>query len=420
MPYTHLEKSERKIGRWGTIVLFNLFVVAMLGVLLRSKILFPIEVFNFKYILNAHSHFAFGGWISLSLIVLLVYEILPPELSDKPVYQWLFGSALFNAWGMLLSFPFQGYGFYSILFSALFTLTTYVFSWVFIKDLLKVEGNTAVKLLSVTALISLVLSSIGPIALGYLVSSHSHDTLLNRDAIYTYLHLQYNGCFSLAVFALLIHRFGKDAGPVFERNAKRVAAILVLGVLPTLFLSYLWHYPNLFVRSISLIGCASLLLALVWVIMLIRSLGPKISALPGLIKSLVFFSMLAFGMKVVMQCGVVVPAIGDLVFANRPIIIGYLHQIMLGFLSLYLMAHFCRLGLLDVHDRLTRIAVLFFLIAVIGNEAILMVQGIMAFFMMGSQLFQWYLWYAAIGLLLSALLLVASRLRSGAHTASLL
>ncbi len=404
-------KLQRQRGMWVTIVLFNLFVVAMLGVLLRSKILFPIEICDFKYLLNAHSHFAFGAWISLSLMLLLVYEILPADRAGRPVYQWLFRSALVNSWGMLLSFPFQGYGFYSILFSSLFTLTTYVFCWVLIQDTLKSGPGKAVSILTVAALISLVLSSAGPIALAFLVSSHSGNALLSKDAIYTYLHLQYNGFFSLAVFALFIHRFGRSAGTAFQHIAERFAKTMALAVLPTLFLSYLWNYPNMYVRAIAFFGCVCLLLALSALIALIRKLGKEISGLPLVIKSLVFFSMLAFGMKIVMQCGTIFPAVGDLIFANRAIIIGYLHLVMLGFLSLYLMAHFCSMGILNVEHSLTKYAVMSFLFAVIANEAILMVQGIEAFFMMGSPKFQWYLWCAAIWIFLSALMIFISRLK---------
>jgi len=406
------ERKSRGSGFWVTLVLFNLFIVAVLGVLLRSKILFPIEICDFKYLLNAHSHFAFGGWISLTIIVLLVYEILPPGMSEKSIYQWLFGSAFINAWGMLLSFPFQGYGFYSILFSALFTLTTYVFSWVFIRDIWKARGGKAVRLLCIGALLSLVFSSAGPIALAYLASSKSVDVLLNRDAVYTYLHLQYNGFFSLAVFALLFHRFGETSGKKFQLIALRFAVAISLSILPSLFLTYLWHYPNIYVRLLALTGCVFVILSLAFLVLVLSNLKGSLSASPALIKNLVLVSMLAFCMKSLMQCGVVIPAVGDLIFANRPIIIGYLHLIMLGFISLYLMAHFCTMGLLDVGSRFTKYSVMCFLFAVIVNETILMVQGICAFFMMGSPKYQWYLWYAAILLSVSTLLIYISRLKT--------
>ena len=84
---------------WVTIALVNLSIVALLGVTLRSKILFPLKGIDFKYVLHAHSHFAFGGWITLALLSLMVYEILPDHLSRKKSYQWFLWGILFNAVG---------------------------------------------------------------------------------------------------------------------------------------------------------------------------------------------------------------------------------------------------------------------------------------------------------------------------------
>ncbi|HEY1031003.1 MAG TPA: hypothetical protein VGD89_04475, partial [Flavipsychrobacter sp.] len=62
---------------WLKIALANLVIVAILGFLLRSKIVFTIPFLDFKNTLHAHSHYAFGGWVTLALMVLMVYEILP-------------------------------------------------------------------------------------------------------------------------------------------------------------------------------------------------------------------------------------------------------------------------------------------------------------------------------------------------------
>ena len=63
--------SASKKQKWIGITLINLSIVAILGFTLRSKILFNIPFLDFKHVLHAHSHFAFGGWVSLALFVLL-------------------------------------------------------------------------------------------------------------------------------------------------------------------------------------------------------------------------------------------------------------------------------------------------------------------------------------------------------------
>src|SRR4051812_15024270 len=105
---------------WLTAAIVNLSVVALLGVILRSKIMFSIPGIDFRNVLQSHSHYAFGGWITLCLMTLMAYEILPEECYQRPVYKWLLSGIFICAAGMLLSFPFVGYSYVSILFSTLF------------------------------------------------------------------------------------------------------------------------------------------------------------------------------------------------------------------------------------------------------------------------------------------------------------
>jgi hypothetical protein len=43
-----------------------------------------------------------------------------------------------------------------------------------------------------------------------MMATDSKNTLLYKDSTYTYLHLQYNGFFTLSVFALLLHALYKN------------------------------------------------------------------------------------------------------------------------------------------------------------------------------------------------------------------
>ena len=60
------------LQRWIRISLFNLLLVASIGVILRYKIAFALPFIDQKHLLHGHSHFAFAGWISQALMVLLV------------------------------------------------------------------------------------------------------------------------------------------------------------------------------------------------------------------------------------------------------------------------------------------------------------------------------------------------------------
>ena len=72
---------------WLTLALINLCIVAFLGFSLRSKILFPLPFLDYSGLLSAHSHFAFAGWVGLSLITLFVYDVLPATLANNRIYQ---------------------------------------------------------------------------------------------------------------------------------------------------------------------------------------------------------------------------------------------------------------------------------------------------------------------------------------------
>src|SRR5215471_11154239 len=122
---------------WTTFTLINLCIVALLGMTLRTKLLFTVPFIDFKNFLSAHSHFAFGGWVTLALMLLYITNLLPNEQQQKKTYQWILWGIEISAVGMVVTFPFQGYGLFSIIFSTLFIFFTYAFSWIFIKDLRK-------------------------------------------------------------------------------------------------------------------------------------------------------------------------------------------------------------------------------------------------------------------------------------------
>src|SRR5687768_17539087 len=70
-----LISDPRFFNNWKLLSLMNLALVASAGVLLRAKILFPITWIDHKFLLHAHSHFAFSGWLGQILSVLMIQLI---------------------------------------------------------------------------------------------------------------------------------------------------------------------------------------------------------------------------------------------------------------------------------------------------------------------------------------------------------
>ena len=57
---------------WLKFSLLNLLIVALIGLLMRYKIGFEFPFFDQKHLQHSHSHFAFSGWISHTLMVLMI------------------------------------------------------------------------------------------------------------------------------------------------------------------------------------------------------------------------------------------------------------------------------------------------------------------------------------------------------------
>lgn len=377
------------LQKWTRMALVNLAIVALLGFVLRCKMLVYIPFIDFKNTLHAHSHFAFGGWVTLALLALMIYQLLPAMKARKRVYRWLLAGILFNAVGMLVSFPVVGYAFLSILFSTLFILVTYVFTYVFIKDILKSDVSQVVRWLAIAATVYMVLSSVGPFTLAYLLATKSSNVYLYKDAIYTYLHLQYSGFFTLAVFALLFHFLQLD-----DQRSRRFAHLLNSSVLPSMFISYLWHYPGVLVQSIAWIGSGLIFVATIYALLVVPAIRKQYSKTQSLESMLFSLSLISFFLKMCFQGLSIIPSLGALVFSNRPVIIGFLHLVLLGFISLFLLAHFIHSGLLSAKGS-ARWGIWLLTVGVIANELVLFAQGLGFMFMSSTAVSAWLLLGAA-------------------------
>ena len=114
------------LRKWLKVSLFNLMLVACIGVVLRYKIAYSLPFVDQKFLLEGHSHFAFAGWVTQALMALMV-GVLSEQAGGNffPRYRWMLYANLITAFGMLLSFPAEGYGAISIVFSMASIFTSY-------------------------------------------------------------------------------------------------------------------------------------------------------------------------------------------------------------------------------------------------------------------------------------------------------
>jgi len=401
--------NKGKKGLWLSLGLFNLCIVALLGFALRSKILFPLHFLDYSGLLSAHSHFAFAGWAGLSFVTLFIYDLLPEERYQRKIYQWILMAIEISGLGMAFLFPFFGYNFVTIAFSTLYVIAIAVFVPAFIGDILSSQQNKIIKLLSISALISLVLSFLGTVGLLYIIASKSGGSLLYRDSIYTFLHFQYNGFFTLSVFAVFMNYLLKK-GFVLNKDANLFSVTLCLSIVPALFLSLLWHSKSLFYLLAS-IGCLLILMALYYLYLFLKSIPSNQIFSSGIAKTFWKFSVISFVLKMVLQVGTIFPQLGNAVYGDRPVIIGFLHLVFLGFITFFILAILIESGYFTKNKKTPPFPFVVFSTGIFANEFVLMVQGLGILFKTNNDIYKWLLWVTAIILFSGAILIALSRLR---------
>src|SRR6476661_8184853 len=242
------ESLQKLLLRWSFI---NLLIISAIGLLVRSLPFidhFPLE---YKNLLHGHSHFAFGGWVMPALIALLMMNI--PELSQKVAYKhWRNNSILLmgSAYGMLFSFPVQGYKAVSITFSTLSIGAGYYLAIVLWKALRTVDNRVSYSFIK-WGLFYMAISAIGPFATGPLIVMGKQSTPIYFDSIYFYLHFQYNGFFTFFVMALIyksLERSGKT------RYGRKVFGLMNAACIPTFALSVIWNQPPIVFNIIGGVG----------------------------------------------------------------------------------------------------------------------------------------------------------------------
>tara|TARA_R110002072_G_scaffold59514_3_gene151634 strand:+ start:61674 stop:62882 length:1209 start_codon:yes stop_codon:yes gene_type:complete len=385
-----------------TIALVYFFIVTLLGVLLRSFFVTPIAL-NYKYILHAHSHTALLGWIYLGLTT-LIYKIFLTEAQKPKLYKRIFLVSNFCILGMLVTFPIQGYALFSITFSTLFLIVTYWFTWFALKYVtLKFKNRFSWKLIK-TSLYYLVISSIGPWAIGVIMATLGTGSIWYKTAIYFYLHFQYNGWFIITLLGILFFILEEKGFQFDRRKLGSIFIILNIGVVFTAFLSGLWFSPPLVFYVLGLFGALTQGLAFYELYLLLRN---ELSSMRIIFEPKVFYLLKIAGIllcaKLLLQVLSAIPYVADLAYQLKDFIIGYLHLVFLGVVITSLIAFLQYFKLI----RLPKSFLWFYLFAFITTEALIFYKAIVLWF--GIPFFQSYYTYlfvfscffpVAIGILL--------------------
>ncbi len=366
-------ESVYKWFRWGLI---NLAIVALYGTLMRYKIAFNFPFFEQKNLLHAHSHFAFSGWVGHVLYSGL-FLILFPYLAQpqKKKYHALLLFNLIVSFGMLVFFTIMGYKSVSIFFSTMSIVIAVWFTLIFFKGKKVLPASHPCKPWAVAALLLNILSAAGPLFLAYMMISKHIDQNYYLASVYYYLHFQYNGWFFFAGMALVASYL-----PAHAPSIRKYFWIFAITVIPTFGLSILWAKLPAWLYCVTVV--AAVLQWVAWIAFVLQlykhfkksGWAFRVSWLGWLCCA----SAVALSLKFTLQTISIVPSLSQLVFGFRPIVIAYIHLVLLGVFSLFLLFFMFQQNIIAATCA-TKIAALCFLVGVVLNETFLGIQGIAAF-----------------------------------------
>lgn len=364
------------LHRFTKIALLNLLLVAAIGVILRYKIAFSLPFIDQKYLLHGHSHFAFAGWITHGLMLLLL-GYLAAQKGDVVYkkYRWILNANLVTAYGMLISFPLQGYGLFSIIFSTLSIFVSYAFAIMYWKDLNNLPEKKISHWWMKASLFFNALSSAGAFGLAFMmVTKNSHQNWY-LAAVYFFLHFQYNGWFLFACIGLATHKFLNSVPDVI---LKKIFWLFAAACIPAYLLSALWLPIPVWLYVIVVMAAFS---QLAGGIILAQQIKKQLFFIRLKLNTtaqwLLFLSAIALSIKLLLQLGSTIPSLSTIAFGFRPIVIGYLHLILLGVITLFLLGFMVAEKYIRLNSMML-IGIKTFTAGIIINEIFLMTQGIAA------------------------------------------
>jgi hypothetical protein len=398
-----------KIKGWFIITLSNLLVVSLLGLTLRACHCFDIHKIKYGNLLHAHSHFAFSAWGFMALFIALCSAFLPEKFHSEKIYSRIFYASFIISWGMLVSFFIQGYGIVSIAFSVLYIVVSYWFALHFYSELKKMEQTVSIKFAK-ASLFFLVISTIGPLAMGPIMTKGINDTVLEMNLVYYYLHFQYNGWFIFGLLAVFFKWLENNRIFYSQSEAKLFFRLMFWGCIPCYLLSVLWSKP---VGIIYIIAGSAALIHLLALIPLCHILKREKCAASDIlnnnVRKLGAVVFAAFSLKMILQFLSAFPLMVGWTVKFRILVIGYLHLVLLGIVTLSLLSFFIQ-EKISALNKATLSGLRIFFSGFLITEVLLFSESLLNIDAAYIPYFNLWMFYSTILLPLGAMLILVGNL----------
>lgn len=350
----------------------NFLIAALLGVLLRSIYVFPIEGMTFLYVLHAHSHLALLGWLYMLVYVLLVEKFAVKNPKEEKFYQRLFWVTQVSVMGMAVTFPFQGYAAPSIFFSTLHIICSYLFVYRLWRY--NVLVNNQLALLVKTALFLMVLSTIGIWFLGPAVGMMGKTSPFYQLCIQFFLHFQFDGWFLTAFLALLYTQVFREA--MNKQHFQHFYILWIASVLLSYALPVSWYIQAPFLYYINSLA---VVLQGVAVLYWIKPLLYRFNTLKKESSPFTTLLLLLAGSCMLLRIGTQFIVLSEQIAVDlkglRSWIVGFIHLNMLGILTafgLWLLIHQGKMRM----NSLVKAGIISLVIGFLFTEGLLFVQGV--------------------------------------------
>jgi len=389
---------------WLKFSVLNFFIVAVLGVIMRYKILYSLPFLDQKHLQEAHSHFAFYAWITNALYVLIVIYLGKINVNiDLKKYQRIIIVNILASFAMLGSFIYGGYFWGSIAASTAALLCTFVFFYFFLKD--AATFNDPSKIWFLAGLFFAVFSSIGVFSLAYFKTSGNMNRDLFLAAEYYYLHFQYNGFFIFSGIGLLFFSLKEVNSEISERKNKVIFWFMFFGCLVGYGLSVLWMKLPVYVFAMIVLSAISQTVGAFFLYAYVKKswINLVLNWSP-MQRFVLLFAGFAFFVKIVLQLGSTIPEVNQFAFGFRNVVIAYLHLVLLMCIATFLINQILATNFFTITKPLL-LGVKLLLLGIFLNEFMLGLMGVFSIAYIAVPFANHFLLYISLLMMISILVI---------------
>ena len=290
---------------WIYPLLFGI-IGGFLGLVIRYLYTGEVISVPFKFLQHAHSHTMMLGLL-FNALILLVWNRYTSTM-DQVSVRYFIALQVFVLF-IMIAFLFQGYAFFSILFSTLHLWTSYI---LMIRLWKRLEGEEIILLLIKTGIIFHFLSSLGPYTLGPIMVMGLKSSPWYQQAVFFYLHFQFFGVYFIWILALLFDK----AGILLN---KKLAYAIVLSLILLYAHSMDFSFNHWMIQFLGGLGSGILFFVLLYLWKIFKHQNTGVKLIFYLLLLISFFNILGS-----------FPYFANLVIHSRFILIAWLHFLFLG------------------------------------------------------------------------------------------